>query len=74
MPGATSVASHVIEERAGGSLVTLRIEQTGVLFRLMPWVEAMSRCYVAMEAAGLKRNCEEDPVSSRATAAEQQAP
>lgn len=59
--GMRTVAGHRVEARDGGSLVTLSVEQTGLLagiFGLM--YGAKSRRYVEMEAEGLKRAAEGD--------------
>ena len=59
-PGVTAVARHVIEPASGGVRVTLSVEFSGWLAGLVVWWfgELTSR-YVAMEADGLKRRCEE---------------
>ncbi|HLF79834.1 MAG TPA: SRPBCC family protein [Dehalococcoidia bacterium] len=56
--GYETVATHAIEPSETGSKVTLTVKQTGLLSHLMPWVSAMSRRYVEMEARGLKQRIE----------------
>lgn len=57
--GFDTIGSHMIEPSGGGSRVTLKVKQTGVLSKLMPWLKAMSRRYIDIEAQGLKKRCEE---------------
>jgi uncharacterized membrane protein len=57
--GFDTVGSHTIEPSGGGSRVTLNVKQTGVLSKLMPWIKAMSRRYIDIEAQGLKTRSEE---------------
>jgi uncharacterized membrane protein len=57
-PGYETVATHAIEATAAGSKVTLSVKQTGWMSHLMPWVSAISRRYVEMEAGGLKQRSE----------------
>lgn len=58
--GVTAVARHAIEPTAGGARVTLSVEFSGLLAGAVVWWfgELTSR-YVAMEAEGLKRRCEQ---------------
>jgi len=59
-PGVVSSAEHRVEASAEGSLVTLTFSQAGVLGRPAGLLAGgMVRRYVQMEAAGLKRRCEE---------------
>jgi uncharacterized protein YndB with AHSA1/START domain len=60
-PGAVSVATHEIEPRSdgGGSRVTLAVEQQGLVGRVVGFaLRGLTRKYVDMEAAGLKRRVE----------------
>ncbi len=55
-PGMRSVAMHRIEPRAGGCTVTLAVQASGPMARLLwPFTAGMTRRYVAMEADGLQR-------------------
>lgn len=55
-----SAGSHTVEQRAGGgSVATLTVRSRGLLLPLLrSRFEALTREYVALEAAGLKRRCE----------------
>lgn len=59
-PGATTLAEHLLEARPdGGTRVLLRVEQSGILARILsPLYTDLSRRYMAMEAEGLKARCE----------------
>ncbi len=59
--GALTVGEHWITPGFQGSVtVTLRVRQTGWLaFLFRPWIEKLTREYMRMEAAGLKRRCEQ---------------
>ena len=57
--GVHSVAGHVIQPQAGGSHVTLWIEQTGFIASLLkPYISRVSKRNLPIEAAGLKRTSE----------------
>jgi uncharacterized protein YndB with AHSA1/START domain len=61
-PGATVEANHWAEPAAGGSRsrVTLSVTFAGFLGRVIGWVmRGLNERYLADEAAGLKRRCEE---------------
>ncbi|HEY7769356.1 SRPBCC family protein [Longimicrobium sp.] len=61
-PGATVEANHWAEPMSGGhrSRVTLSVTFGGFLGRIIGWVmRGLSERYLAQEAAGLKRRCEE---------------
>ena len=61
-PGVVSVADHELEPIPGGTRVTLLFSQDGPLGGAVAKVAGgLVRRYVAMEAAGLKRRCEEPP-------------
>jgi hypothetical protein len=66
--GVTTIASHVLTPGPGNtSTLTLSIERTGLLAPLVDLIWAgLTRRYVDMEAAGMKRVCE---MASVATAA-----
>lgn len=59
--GVTTVADHRLRPNGGGgTTVTLSIAQTGLLAPLVGLLtSSLTRRYVAMEARGLKRRCEE---------------
>jgi len=58
-PGVRSVAGHSILPEGTGSRVTLWVEQSGLVVKLMGGRFArMADEYLAIEAAGLKRRCE----------------
>ena len=58
-PGVHTRASHRVVGTAAGSRVTLSIDQAGVLGRLVGRLYGgLTRRYVEMEAAGLKRRSE----------------
>jgi hypothetical protein len=59
-PLLTTVASHQIEPRpAGGSIVTMTLEQKGPLWWPFGWLtKGLTRRYVEMERDGLKRRAE----------------
>ena len=57
--GVFTVARHVVQSTARGSMVTLVIEQKGWLAPVLkPIFENLTRQYMTMEANGLKRRCE----------------
>ena len=57
--GAKTVATHHVTPHESGTRVDQSIEQTGPLGRLVGLLyRGLTRRYVAMEAAGLKRECE----------------
>jgi hypothetical protein len=59
-PGVTAVARHAIEPTSGGVRVTLSVEYSGWLAGFVVWwFGKLTSRYVAMEADGLKRRCEE---------------
>jgi uncharacterized protein YndB with AHSA1/START domain len=59
-PGVVSVASHRLEPADGGTRVRLEFSQQGPLSRALDVLAgAMVRRYVGMEAAGLRRRCEQ---------------
>ncbi len=59
IPGLTSSASHRVERRGNGSRVTLAVEHSGALARLVrDWISRVTRRYVVLEASGLKTRCE----------------
>lgn len=60
--GALTVGEHwITPDSNGGVKVALRVRQTGWLARVFrPWIEKLTREYVAMEAQGLKRRCEQN--------------
>jgi uncharacterized membrane protein len=61
-PGFVIVASHSIAPREGGVTVTLSTEVSGLLAPIIGAMTAkIGKRYVAMEAAGLKRQCEAKP-------------
>ena len=59
-PGLTTNAHHALIPRAGGGVsVILEIWRSGALARLVGFLTSeLTRRYVEMEAAGLKRRCE----------------
>lgn len=58
-PGLKTTAVHALADHEGGTKVTLGIEQSGPLaFLALPFA-SLTRRYVAMEAAGLKRRAEQ---------------
>lgn len=59
IPGLRSTASHSVVPSGTGSRATLELWTTGIFAWLgSRWLEPLSRRYVAMEAAGLKQECE----------------
>ena len=58
--GVTTTAGHrVVADGRGGTMVTLTVQQVGLLARLFrPWTSKLIRRYMEMEAQGLKRRCE----------------
>jgi carbon monoxide dehydrogenase subunit G len=59
-PGSNTVAWHAVEAEGDGSKATLGIDQTGVFFALTGWYfNRLTREYVDMELAGLKKRSEE---------------
>ena len=58
-PGAHTVGSHRVEPRGAGSLATLKLVQAGPLGWLVGRMMLdLTREYVSMEAAGLKKRAE----------------
>src|SRR5262245_56343418 len=58
-PGFFIEARHEIKASARGSVVVLKLEQTGWLASVVSLLfGSLTRRYVAMEAQGLKRQCE----------------
>ena len=59
-PGACTVGTHVVDPQGPGrSRATLSVKQSGpVMALLAPFIRPMTRRYVEIEAAGLKRRCE----------------
>jgi hypothetical protein len=59
-PLLTTVARHQIEPQpAGGSTVTMTLEQRGPLWWLFAWLtKGLTQSYVEMEREGLKRRAE----------------
>jgi uncharacterized membrane protein len=58
-PGVLTVASHVVREQDGGSIVDLTIDMTGWLSPLAGFLFGkLTRRYMEMEARGLKRRAE----------------
>lgn len=65
-PGATTIASHRVTARGQRTLVEQSIEQTGIVGRLVGRLYGrLTRKYVAMEAAGLQRECEARVAAAR---------
>jgi uncharacterized protein YndB with AHSA1/START domain len=61
-PGVCVSASHAISPRDSGVRVTLATSVRGLLAPIVgPLTARIGRRYVAMEAEGLKRRCEERP-------------
>jgi hypothetical protein len=61
-PGVLVTARHAAEPRNGGAHATLSIRYEGLLAKLVVWlVGDLNDRYLAMEAAGLKKRCEERP-------------
>jgi hypothetical protein len=64
-PGFRNVATHSVEPTGTGSRATLSIDQFGVVGELFARLTAdLTRRYLDMEAAGLKRRSEEQPPES----------
>ena len=60
IPGLNVFGSHMVEPEGQGSLVTLTVEFKGLFGRLAARAfRKLNEEYVGMEAAGLKRQCEE---------------
>ena len=58
-PGLVTTGRHVVAPMAGGTVVTLSVEQSGPLGGLVGLLtKRLTRRYLALEAAGLKRLCE----------------
>jgi uncharacterized protein YndB with AHSA1/START domain len=58
-PGSKTVAWHRAEPEGEGAIATLGIDQQGVFFKLMGWYfDKLTREYVDMELAGLKKRSE----------------
>jgi uncharacterized protein YndB with AHSA1/START domain len=57
-PGVSTVAGHRILQEGTGSLVTLWVEQNGLLPKLTGRFGKMAEEYLQIEAEGLKRRCE----------------
>ena len=65
-PGAKTVASHSVTVDGPRTRVEQSIEQTGMIGRLVGRLYGrLTRRYVAMEAAGLKRECEARVAATR---------
>jgi uncharacterized membrane protein len=63
-PGVVSMGGHRLEPLEGGTRVRLEFSQQGPLgSSLGVLLAGMIRRYVAMEAAGLKRRCEQPPAA-----------
>ena len=59
IPGLRTTGTHWLALSGAGTRATLELRTTGVFAWLFGgWLEPLSRRYVAMEAAGLKRECE----------------
>jgi len=59
-PGARSVGEHYVDSAPGGSVARLTLEQTGPVGALVGLlIRGLTRRYVGMEGAGLKRRCEQ---------------
>lgn len=59
-PGVTALAQHLIEPGDGGARVTLSVEFSGMLARLVGWwFGRLTRRYIQMEADGLKSRVEQ---------------
>ena len=57
--GLRTTAGHEVAPAQGGSQLTLYVEQAGPLGRLVGWVAGgLTRRYIALEAAGMKRRAE----------------
>jgi uncharacterized membrane protein len=65
-PGATTIATHVLTPGPGNAVtVSLSIARTGLLAGLLGVLTAgITRKYVDLEAAGLKRVCEASAVAA----------
>ena len=60
VPGLRAEAHHEVQPTATGSRVTLTFDQHGVLGELLGKLTAdLTERYLGLEAAGLKRRCEE---------------
>lgn len=58
-PGLRGIGRHWVEPAAGGSRVTLGVDFRGVLAPLIRLIYGgLTQRYIEMEAAGLKRRCE----------------
>ena len=58
-PGMKATGGHRVEPEGHGSLLTLSIDQTGLITTLLgSWLRKLTRDYVAMEGEGLKRHAE----------------
>jgi uncharacterized membrane protein len=69
-PGARTEASHVLTRSGDGTLAEQAIIPSGPIGRLAAFVwRSLTRRYLAIEAAGLKRRSEEVAAASRAAAA-----
>jgi uncharacterized membrane protein len=55
----TSASHHLAERANGGTSLTLEVEMTGIMARLMwPFIRGMSLKSIQQEAAGFKAHCE----------------
>jgi uncharacterized protein YndB with AHSA1/START domain len=60
LPGMFAIAHHRIEPRGTRTMVHLSIEFTGLFGGLLArWTRDMNHRYLALEASGLKRRCEQ---------------
>ena len=58
--GASATANHTVAPLGNGSRVTLSVSYGGPLGVVVGWMfRGLTRRYLALEAAGLKRRCEE---------------
>ena len=65
-PGARTDASHRLTEVGGGTRAEQSIVSSGPIGRLAAWVwRSLTRRYLAIEAAGLKRRSEEIAAAQR---------
>lgn len=65
--GARTAGTHTVEPAGSGSRVTLGIRQTGLMGKLLsPFTNGITRRYIEMEAAGLKRRSEQAQAATAA--------
>jgi uncharacterized membrane protein len=68
-PGARTEASHHLRESGGQTIAEQSIVSSGLIGRLLSWMwRSLTREYLAIEAAGLKRRSEQVAADSRAGA------